>query len=467
MEEWHGLTKAEAHLFETFIANDRQLKRNHDACFLAGLLGIPAVFLHKHIVLHSVYANESGALCVPCLAYAIIAILIFMVFAVTGSELKAISLFFVGGEVDGAGWANLEQFQLHTKLKVQAAQLCLQHKETASAGQSGRSAELKKEVEDLLAQAAAIENDPAHEGFSWGDSFEMQARVQQQRYEQIITTNVCAGHHRQCHVRKLLSRLREGIKSTQDTEGESGQKRGSNKVIPSDQPHERRLVTQTESKDIKITDFKNMNKAFEEQATADKAAVDKKLADAKKSAAAADNIAAGAASAVQNPFGRDEREFELEAEFPEVILSYTTASRGGKGKKDMWAIANVLRKNGITSFNGYQVKSGDHWQDQWYGNMPEAKVCILILSPEYFDSGPCRDECSAVLKQKSVFPLPVQFGMPDMSGHFLGETSEQVRMANLLNQRIGNVLPPPDKGVFSDNFEQHAETLVRRVREKL
>eukprot|EP00937_MAST-01D_sp_MAST-1D-sp2_P002691 g2691.t1 len=80
-------------------------------------------------------------------------------------------------------------------------------------------------------------------------------------------------------------------------------------------------------------------------------------------------------------------------DFPPVILSYATKSNGGCGKEDMWAIANVLRNNGIASFNGYQVKPGEDWQSKWYGKMPEAKICVLILSKEYFTSKACVREC--------------------------------------------------------------------------
>ena len=134
----------------------------------------------------------------------------------------------------------------------------------------------------------------------------------------------------------------------------------------------------------------------------------------------------------------------------------------------MWAIANVILKNGISSFNGYMVEPGQDWQVEWYGNLPEAKVAILIMSPEYFDSIPCREECTALVKLKGkVVPLPLQFGMPKMSGRFLGTEREQIKIGNLIKQRINNHLPPPDQGPFDRNFEGNAKDLVTMVKQIL
>ena len=109
-------------------------------------------------------------------------------------------------------------------------------------------------------------------------------------------------------------------------------------------------------------------------------------------------------------FTYDATPFPQEEDFPKVIISYATNSNNNRGKDDMWAIANVLRKNGITSFNGYQVRPGEDWQAKWYGKMPEAKLCVLVLSKEYFKSKACVNECFEVLKNRKVIPLPIQFG---------------------------------------------------------
>ena len=121
--------------------------------------------------------------------------------------------------------------------------------------------------------------------------------------------------------------------------------------------------------------------------------------------------------------------FPRASDFPPVILSYASKSRGGKGKDDMWAIANVLREAGIDSFNGYMVAGGEDWQLEWFGFLPEAKVCILILSPdEYFKSKACVNECWEALKAEGVEILPIQFGLPNMSGRFLGTSPQKIKL---------------------------------------
>ena len=88
--------------------------------------------------------------------------------------------------------------------------------------------------------------------------------------------------------------------------------------------------------------------------------------------------------------------FALKSSFPPVIFTYCTKTDGGRGEQRMWQIANFLKKNGIASFNGCQVKAGEDWQTKWFGKMPEAKICILILSEEYFTSKACVKECVEV-----------------------------------------------------------------------
>ena len=159
--------------------------------------------------------------------------------------------------------------------------------------------------------------------------------------------------------------------------------------------------------------------------------------------------------------------FSLENNFPEVIFSYATKSNNGKGKDDMWALANVLRENGITSFNGYQVEAGDNWQEAFYGRLPEAQVAILVLSPEYFASDACVKECATILRESKIKIVPVQFGMPNIQGHFLGEGDDEIMLANLIKSKLGNVYPPPDQGGFHENFAQHAKRFAEVVGKNL
>ena len=48
----------------------------------------------------------------------------------------------------------------------------------------------------------------------------------------------------------------------------------------------------------------------------------------------------------------DSSEFPLEVDFPHCIFSYASQSDYRKGKDHMWAMANMLRRHGITSYNG-------------------------------------------------------------------------------------------------------------------
>lgn len=144
-------------------------------------------------------------------------------------------------------------------------------------------------------------------------------------------------------------------------------------------------------------------------------------------------------------FARNTKDFPKPSEFPEVILSYATRSRDGKGKDDMWAIANVLREAGIDSFNGYMVAGGEDWQDEWFGMLGEAKMCILMLSPEYFQSPACVKECATALKTEGIKILPIQFGLPEMGGRFLGKSPPEIKLVRdsppLPRRRCASPLP--------------------------
>ena len=74
--------------------------------------------------------------------------------------------------------------------------------------------------------------------------------------------------------------------------------------------------------------------------------------------------------------------------FPPVISSYCTKTDGGRGEQRMWQVANFLKRHGIASFNGKQVKAGEDWMQKWLGKMPEADVCLAMIGPDYFKSGP-------------------------------------------------------------------------------
>ena len=103
--------------------------------------------------------------------------------------------------------------------------------------------------------------------------------------------------------------------------------------------------------------------------------------------------------------------FALQTSFPPVIFSYCTKTDGGRGEQRMWQIANFLKKHGIASFNGKQVEVGEDWMQKWLGKMPEADVCLALISGPYFESGPCKEEIYKTAREKIPI-LPIIFETP-------------------------------------------------------
>ena len=77
----------------------------------------------------------------------------------------------------------------------------------------------------------------------------------------------------------------------------------------------------------------------------------------------------------------------------------------------MWQVANFLKKNGIASFNGKQVEAGQDWMQKWLGKMPDADVCLAMISADYFASGPCKEEIYETTR-KGIPILPIIFETP-------------------------------------------------------
>lgn len=148
-------------------------------------------------------------------------------------------------------------------------------------------------------------------------------------------------------------------------------------------------------------------------------------------------------------------DFPLQEPFPPVIISYCTKTDNGRGEERMWQIANFLKENGIASFNGKQVESGEDWMQKWLGKLPDAKVCIAMLSPSYFESGPCKEEIYRAMRldDDDVVVLPIIFEKPPplKKGYFGSSVVERER-GNFVAQKIGNFLPTPDQGLFQDNW---------------
>ena len=159
--------------------------------------------------------------------------------------------------------------------------------------------------------------------------------------------------------------------------------------------------------------------------------------------------------------------FALETTFPPVIFSYCTKTEGGRGEERMWQLANHLRSHGIASFNGKQVEPGEDWMQKWLGKMPEADVCIAMLSPGYFKSGPCKEEiyCAA---REGLKILPVIFETPPpMKKGYFGTSDDERERGNFVRQKLGNWLPPPEQGLFQDDFARNLDKVVEQVRRHL
>ena len=163
--------------------------------------------------------------------------------------------------------------------------------------------------------------------------------------------------------------------------------------------------------------------------------------------------------------------FGKEVDFPHALLSYASNSISeGLGKSYMWALSNVLKDSGITSFNGYMVKAGQNWQLEWYGVLPQSKVVIVMLSREFFKSGACVKELITALSQdKYVIPLFLE-DVP-LKGNFLGESVTAQKEAAFIKLKglSANCIPPPDQGHFpgqgAADFLRNAQTLVERIQQ--
>ena len=119
----------------------------------------------------------------------------------------------------------------------------------------------------------------------------------------------------------------------------------------------------------------------------------KRIVDARAATAMSSELAAsGEGGAYEYQAMLDTLRFPLEEDFPHVILSYATATDGGRGELWVWKVACALREVGITTYNGKQNEPGGDWLQKFLGKLPEATVFIAFLSPEYFTSWACREE---------------------------------------------------------------------------
>jgi hypothetical protein len=145
-------------------------------------------------------------------------------------------------------------------------------------------------------------------------------------------------------------------------------------------------------------------------------------------------------------------EYPARVPFPAGIISYRTASDGGKGDLHMWAIANCLEAHEITCYCGLMVRT-ENWQEEWYGKMYQAKFAIIMTSDKYWERGsPCTAEVTAILQRGiPIFSLRIDDSCHTcMRGNFLGDSVEQITKAGFLKAKLGslNCFPPPHKPLF-------------------
>lgn len=134
----------------------------------------------------------------------------------------------------------------------------------------------------------------------------------------------------------------------------------------------------------------------------------------------------------------------------------------------MWAVANGLRKAGITSFNGKQVTGGANWRKEWFGVLadPGCVVVVPMLSKLYFESSACIQELEEACTMDNKLILPIFLEEVDLSGYFLGDGTRQRKLANFLRMCIErvNCIPEPEQGFFQGangaEFEVNMCTLV-------
>lgn len=159
--------------------------------------------------------------------------------------------------------------------------------------------------------------------------------------------------------------------------------------------------------------------------------------------------------------------FELQHDSPDVIFSYSSRTDGGKGTAWMWMLANVLREGGVHSYNARQTPPGGDWLQEWFGRLPDAKVCVAMFSPSYFASDKCKAELyEAAKSQLAIVPVIFEELPPGVARYekgWYGSSREEHLRGNVLKSRIGNFLPPPDKGVFQRQFRANAAAFLERV----
>eukprot|EP01050_Picozoa_sp_SAG11_P019862 SAG11_NODE_3234_length_2594_cov_1.802405_1_plen_248_part_00 len=133
----------------------------------------------------------------------------------------------------------------------------------------------------------------------------------------------------------------------------------------------------------------------------------------------------------------------------------------------MWAVGNALRLHGISTYCALMVR-GDNWKEQWFGKLNTAKFAIVMLSDDYWKSGPCTAEVRAILRKGiKVFIVRVDDTCHSCTrGNFLGESVDQITQAGFIKQMLHmNCMPPPHEPLFQEpaNFGANAADLAEQI----
>ena len=152
----------------------------------------------------------------------------------------------------------------------------------------------------------------------------------------------------------------------------------------------------------------------------------------------------------------------------QIVLSYQSKGAGGKAFEYTERIANELKQQGLTCFHGKDITAGKDWRQEFFSRIPTAKVALVMLCPDYPKSGPCRKELVSICKHlKDTNIIPVCIEPTNLSGNFFGDQPDDVRDAALVKSFLGNQIPPPEEGVFQDNWSRNFNKPSQIVHERV
>ena len=171
----------------------------------------------------------------------------------------------------------------------------------------------------------------------------------------------------------------------------------------------------------------------------------------------------------------DSSHFTLEEDFPDILMSFATANRDGHGQDDMWAIANLVRKQGFSTYNCLQAEAASNWKVKWFGKRRETKLALILLDKPFFKSEGCVEELLAILTRRMAF-IPINFGVDidfmhgNITEHvYAGDDTKIRETSNLIQEFLGNIFPVYQKGLMLEpaNWHRNAKELVDEVKLKM